>query len=415
MTTLARLAELDDVRSVADEVAPELGVSTAEAARRIGRGVALTARLPTVLTLMRAGRVEAYGARRVLDVTAPLNDDHARRVDELLGERLAADSSASLLPANLARRTRRLVEKVDPEGQTARARAARRNRSFQLRPGEHAMSQFTLDAPANVAAAVKSHVDALANDLRRTDRDGRTLDQLRADVACDLLLGRNPGVSAPRAAASVFLHLPVDTALTMTDDGCELDGYGPVPGPIAREIMSDPNSIWRAVLCDPGTGRPVDLGRTRRRPTAAVRNLVAARDRECCVPWCHRPARRCDFDHDTAWHLGGHTSASNGSAKCDHHHARKDDPGWTIHHEPDTGTTTVTTPSGATHTATPEPVHEPGRLRTRKRRDPACRSTQQPGRQPARPVITALSALTPSGEERAEPAAHRTSRRATHR
>ncbi|MCP2255775.1 hypothetical protein LY13_004557 [Prauserella aidingensis] len=38
----------------------------------------------------------------------------------------------------------------------------------------------------------------------------------------------------------VHLHMPIDTALTITDDGCELDGYGPIPAPIARDIMTNP-------------------------------------------------------------------------------------------------------------------------------------------------------------------------------
>ncbi|MFD6795030.1 MULTISPECIES: 13E12 repeat family protein [Prauserella salsuginis group] len=384
---LARLSELDgnDHRALADEVAPELGVSTAEATRRVGRSAVLVRRMPTVLGLMQAGQVEAYGARRLLDVAAPLDENKTRRLDELLAQRLASQPGASLLPDNLTRRVRRLMEVVDPGGQVARARQARCERSFDIRNDDHAMSQFTLRIPAEVAAGIRSRVDALANKVRRKDRDGRTMDQLRADVATDLLLGRSPEVSTPAIAASVFIHLPIDTALGMTEDGCELDGYGPVPGAIAREIMTNPNSTWRAVLCDPGTGRPVDLGRTRRRPTAAVRDLVAARDRECCVPWCHRPARHCEFDHGTAWTDGGHTSTANGSSKCDRHHARKDDPGWTIHHDPDTGTTVVTTPNGATHTDVREPIHAPTRRHHRKRRDQTCRATQwsPPGRQSA--------------------------------
>ncbi|MBB3052096.1 hypothetical protein FHS23_003125 [Prauserella isguenensis] len=370
MTALARLAELEgDVRSLADEVAPELRVSAAEASRRIGRATALAQRLPTVHGWMHAGQLEAYGARRLVDVTAPLGNEHARRVDALLGQRLAADPTGSWAPVNLARRARRLVEHVDPHGQAVRARTARNKRGVELQPREHAMSRLAVDLPADVGTAVKSHLDALARRLRGRNRedggagDGRTMDQLRADVAADLLLGRDPGATVPKAAATVHVHLPVDTALAITDDGCELDGYGPIPGPVAREIMTNPHSTWRAVLCDPGSGRPVDLGRTRRRPTATVRELVAVRDRECCIPWCHRPARHCDFDHNTPWADGGDTSTVNGSPKCDHHHARKNHPGWRIRHDTETGVTAVTTPNGAVHTTATEPIHHPTRRR----------------------------------------------------
>jgi hypothetical protein len=82
----------------------------------------------------------------------------------------------------------------------------------------------------------------------------------------------------------VFLHLPADTALGMSDDGCELAGYGPLPGPIAREIMTNPHSLWRTVFTDPGSGAVHDIGRRRYRPTAAIRDLVAVRDAECTAP-----------------------------------------------------------------------------------------------------------------------------------
>ncbi|GAA1202858.1 hypothetical protein [Prauserella alba] len=50
-------------------------------------------------------------------------------------------------------------------------------------------------------------------------------------------------MAAPEAAATVSLHVPADAALTISDDGCELDGYGPIPAPIAREIMTNTRSI----------------------------------------------------------------------------------------------------------------------------------------------------------------------------
>ena len=55
--------------------------------------------------------------------------------------------------------------------------------------------------------------------------DSRTLDQLRADLYADLLLGHDPGVAAPAPAAMVYLHMPVTTALTIerTPSLCPID------------------------------------------------------------------------------------------------------------------------------------------------------------------------------------------------
>jgi hypothetical protein len=115
----------------------------------------------------------------------------------------------------------------------------------------------------------------------------------------------------------VFLHMPITAALTMSDEGCELAGYGPIPGPVAREIMTNPNSVLRKVLVDPSTGAIKGLGRSRRRPNQALRDLIAVRDRECA--FCHRPARHCDLDHLNEWARDhGGTDPDNLGGKCEH-------------------------------------------------------------------------------------------------
>ncbi|WP_253857290.1 DUF222 domain-containing protein [Prauserella alba] len=391
---LALLADISaavgDDRGLAEELTPVLRVSTREVERRIDDGKSLTRRMPQLLASMRTGELEAYGARRVLTVVDPLNDDAARQVDEVLAEKLVEAPETAWQPGNLAQRVRRLVEKVDPGGQTERARRARTERKLELTPGEHAMSSLEAHLPAEVAAACYSRVDGMARSLRR-GRDGRTLEQLRADVTADLLLGRDPGVTPPEAAAMVYLHLPADAALSISDERCELDGYGPIPAPIAREIMTNARSTWRAVLCDPGTGEPVDLGRTRRRPSAVIRDLVRVRDRECVMPWCHRPARHCDHDHQHPWATpdtgtaggagGGSTSVANGGPRCRRHHRLKDQPGWNTHYNPTHGITRVTTPHGATYTSRREPVLTPSRT-TPTREAPTGRRTARAG--PAR-------------------------------
>lgn len=381
-------ATVGDDRGVAEELTPVLRVSTREVARRIDDGTSLVRRMPQLLAAMRAGEVETYGARRVLTVIDPLDDDTARQVDGLLAERLTETPETAWQPGNLAQRVRRLVETVDPGGQTERARRARVERRLELTPGEHGMSSMEAQLPTEIAAACYSRVDGMARSLRRGG-DERTLDQLRADVTADLLLGRDPGVVATEAAAMVHLHVPVDAALSFSDGGCELDGYGPIPAPIAREIMTNERSIWRAVLCDPGTGDPVDLGRTRRRPSATIRELVRVRDRECVMPWCHRPARHCDHDHEQPWTAaggGGSTSVTNGGPRCRRHHQLKDQPGWNARYDAAHGTTRVTTPHGATYTAHREPVLDPRRPASprdaEERSGPACTTPahRSPGR-----------------------------------
>src|SRR5437868_12314440 len=134
----------------------------------------------------------------------------------------------------------------------------------------------------------------------------------------------------------VYLHLPASTALTITEHGAELEGYGPIPAPLAREIMANPGSIWRKVITDQ-EGMVTGIGAHKYRPNEALRDVIAARDRECTTPHCHRPARRSDFDHLTPFAEGGPTTEANGGPKCTKHHHLRADPGRSGKYDADTG------------------------------------------------------------------------------
>ncbi|TWH23014.1 hypothetical protein JD82_04906 [Prauserella rugosa] len=182
-------------------------------------------------------------------MTSPLSDEHARQVDALLSDKLASAPATSWQPRNLAQHAARLVEKVDPGGQAERARMARAGRRVELDHGPNAQSRLTAELPSEVASACYARVDAMARRLRR-DGEQRTLDQLRP-TSPPTSPRQRPGVRVPEAAATVYLHMPIDAALSISDSGCELDGYGPIPAAVAREIMTNTDSVWRKVLCDP--------------------------------------------------------------------------------------------------------------------------------------------------------------------
>nr|WP_255375895.1 HNH endonuclease signature motif containing protein [Saccharomonospora sp. CUA-673] len=349
---LARLESVEsDFAGLVEALRPVLRGSRAQVEKRVALASTLASDHPGVLAAMARGEIDAYGASRVVAVTSGMSAAQVRQVDSQLAAKLSSAPTSTFMPDNLAAHTRKIANSVDPDGQAARARVARRGRKVELVHGENAMSRLTAHVPVEVASAAYARVDALAKALRRAG-SSRSMDQLRADVTADLLLGRDVGVTAPETAATVSLHMPASTALGITNSGCTLDGYGTIPAPIAREIMTNPHSTWRKVLCDPTTGTPTSLGRTRRRPSATIRELVRIRDRECVVPWCHRPATHTDFDHEQPWTDGGPTSATNGTSRCRHHHRLKHHPRWTHSHNPTRGTTTITTPHGTTYTAT---------------------------------------------------------------
>jgi hypothetical protein len=321
----------------ADEVALELAVSRQAGHSQVAFADALCTRLPKVLSALHDGDIDTGKARKVFEVISPLSDELTREVDDMIAGRLAGKD-----PAGIRRITRTAVLKVDPDGSLHRAEARRVDRRVELLHDDDAMASITGYLPAEIASAGYRRIDEIARGLN-TREESRSMDQLRADVFTDLLVGKTDHGTG--VAAQVFLHIPIGTALGLTEDGCELVGHGPIPGGIGRQIMNNPCSVWRTVLTDPTTGAVLDVGRKRYRPPPALADLVHVRDRECRMRGCHRPAFVGDIDHHQPWAHGGDTNASNLDCFCRYHHRLKDHPGWHYNINPVTREFTVTTPT----------------------------------------------------------------------
>jgi hypothetical protein len=160
--------------------------------------------------------------------------------------------------------------------------------------------------------------------LTREDRSGRTHDQLRADIVCDLLLGDDPTVGG---RGLVDIHVPVSTLDGESEPG-EIGGLGTVTAETAREIVRrQPNADHQITLVDE-YGNPTHVYTLSRRETKKIRKHMEALHPTCSFPGCIAPATDCDYDHLTPWVEGGETSTTNGGPKCDHDHELKDQ-GWT--------------------------------------------------------------------------------------
>ncbi|TDD69632.1 HNH endonuclease [Jiangella aurantiaca] len=156
-----------------------------------------------------------------------------------------------------------------------------------------------------------------------------------------------------RLPISVHLTVPFATAVGLSDQPGELEGYGPIPAHVARTLAAQ--GVWTWLRKDPGTGQILDLGRTKYRPTTALAEFITARDQTCRAPGCHRPARTCDIDHIIAFTAGGSTSPDNLHTLCTTHHLLKHHGHWTVHRPPD-GTTVWRSPTGHHYRKPPGPI-----------------------------------------------------------
>ena len=286
----------------------------------------LCQRVPRVLEALGDGEIDLRRARVLVHGTENLSKEVARQVvDQIIGE------VAQLTSGQLYARLRKLCIDANPEEATNRYRNALADRRVIAEASPDGTTHLLgLDLPPDRVAEAMAKINNLARSLNTAD-EGRTLDQLRADVFLDLLDGR--ALNGRDGKGTVDLHVDLATLAELNEHPGELAGYGPVIADIARQVAElQQKSEWRWNLTDPHTGGLVCSGTTRRRPTTTQRRHIEARQPTCIFPGCRMPARRCDLDHRHPWAQGGATCSHNLEPLCRFHHRIRHRHHW--NHQP---------------------------------------------------------------------------------
>jgi hypothetical protein len=193
-----------------------------------------------------------------------------------------------------------------------------------------------------------NRLTAIARGMQGPD-EPRTLPQLKADnfstailssgnttVGADESVGGGDsagvvaGTGGPSSSirAQVLVTVPVFSLMGLTDEPAMLDGYGPVPPSMARQLVADGAASFYRVLVDPRDGAPLEIGRTSYRVGKAMRNWLRLRDGKCPFPGCSNNSLDNEADHILAWHQGGTTGISNLGQPCPKHHKLRHISGW---------------------------------------------------------------------------------------
>jgi hypothetical protein len=112
----------------------------------------------------------------------------------------------------------------------------------------------------------------------------------------------------------------------------QLAWVGPITATEAQLIGCD--ATVSRIVTD-GASQVLDVGRATRTIPPALRRAVAARDRSCVGPGCHRPPEHCDVHHVVFWEHGGDTSLQNTVLLCRRHHRMVHLKQWRVVIEPD--------------------------------------------------------------------------------
>ena len=349
----------------------EIGLARRESPHRGERLMAmariLVADMPCTLAALEAGVLSEHRAELITKEAACLS-----ALDrQLLDVELCSDPAplAGLGNTEVSAEAARIVYELDQQTVLDKMTRARAARHVRFRVARDGMMSMTVLLPAAHGQLVRQTLAREAASVVAAG-SGRGRAQVMADVVVERVTGRNP-VESP-VPVTVNLVLSDQTLLTGGEEPAQLDGYGPIPAVLARDLVlaaaadEKAGAAVRRLYAQPGTGKLVAMESKARAFPKGLARFIALRDQICRTPFCN--ARIRHTDHVTPHVKSGPTSAHNGDGLCEHCNYVKEEPGWQAAASYDRygrHTIALTTPSGAVYTSTAPPTPEGLRIFTR--------------------------------------------------
>ena len=181
-------------------------------------------------------------------------------------------------------------------------------------------------------AAVRSALEPLAQPSGR--QDDRNREQRFADALVELASGGK--------AAEIQVTATIETLKGMVGAAAaEMEFSLPISAATVKRMACD-CSVTR-VLLDQDSA-VVDMGRSKRVVSSALRSALKIRDGHCQWPGCEREASRCDGHHIVHWISGGATDLANLVLLCRRHHRMVHEGGWQLAKDEENHQVTVIAP-----------------------------------------------------------------------
>lgn len=254
-----------------------------------------------------------------------------------------APALAELGPKRAAAAARRLVIDKEPHAAFERTVRAREERHVRLRPELDAMATLSVYAPAAQLVAAWQRFDNEAS-ARRVDGDPRTIAKIACDAAVEALTGiRVATDGSAQVGVEVGVLMRPETLYGADDASAVLQGYGPIPGELARQLATGERSWLRRFFTRPDGHRLEAADPRRRRFPAGVARLVRAADDLCARLWCECRVR--EIDHVLPHARGGESVLDNADGDCRADNLVKETRGWRVDRDHD-GVLTWSTPTG---------------------------------------------------------------------
>lgn len=338
---------LDEARiCVQDTAVATLGGPPGEWAARIALGLAPESIAGPVRAAVSSHAISfAQACALVRDVGAPeVGPEAGQRVCDAVVEYATAKAAATGAPVSqghfCAKKRREMVKYVST---TRRRTLAMKDRRAWVKPHDDGVASFGVTGADARCLGAYRRVDAIARSRRRQG-DPRTLDQLRADAALDLLLFGRIDADAPTKvdhpgqagwpAAVVSVVVSAGSLLGLNDEPGTVE-CAPVAAATVRDLAYAAGSTWRRLVVDPVTGYAMAQVSDSHTPPPRMARAVRDRDGTCRAPGCNRPAEHCDLDHVREKRDGGVTAGDELADACRRDHSKKTRRHWLAQMSPD--------------------------------------------------------------------------------
>ncbi|MGW5148015.1 HNH endonuclease [Rhodococcus koreensis] len=352
-------------RGIGSQIALARRESPSRGGRHLGFAQAVVHEMPHTLALLRSGRLNEWRATLLVRETACLSAADRAVMDR----RLCSDPDVldGVGDRGLVAKAKALAMELDAAAVVRRHRKAVSERRVTTRPAPDSMAYLSVLMPVEQAVCVQATLGRDADSLIATGNSGgRTRNQLMVDLLFARGTGADVGSGVPVA---VNLVLSDETLLAGGHEAAQLQGFGPVPAGIARQLVADAidgdtgTSLRRVYTC-PQSGTLTAMESQSRTFPKSLRKLIDFRDQTCRTPWCDAPIRH--HDHIRSHGKSGATSADNGSGLCEACNYTKEGDGWTARpvHRPDrTHLIELGTPTGHHYHSAAPPLPTPAHLR----------------------------------------------------
>ena len=237
--------------------------------------------MPHTLAALEAGRLSEWRATLIVRESACLDVDDRRALDA----ELCADGSKldGMGDARIAAAARAIAYRLNAQAVVDRAAKAESERTVSIRPAPDTMSWVTALLPVAQGVSVYAALKRAAD----TTFDDRTRGQVMADTLVERVTGRPADVAQPVA---VNLLISDETLLADDDTAAVVDGYGPIPGAVARNLVNDAatdirsRATLRRLYRHPRSGALVAMESRARRFPAGLATFIGLRDQRCRTP-----------------------------------------------------------------------------------------------------------------------------------